>query len=522
MTSRRALSFSDYSSAARRRKLILILPMFILAGSTAVALRALPQLYESTARLRLTSVKTDTAPDLSVHIREFRERLTGSETLARFVAEENPPADSSESSVSLMRTRVFVETDSAFEAQPGAFTVSYRATDPQTAQKITADLASRLVTIDSKESIVATSEVEVLRKRAAEISLQLRQLETNAPWLSDSRSDLSGTASSPSRIAQPSLEAMRDKQMTIDGLKDQQYKIQQQLSDVEKRITLQRQIVEQQKKGSGLRDNPTYAVLIAKRTELQGQRDTLINRQELTDKHPRVLAITDQIAAINRQIEELRQQDTAYVSQTPEARELASIESERNRLKIDLEVTGRELARRSTSSAVPVAAIEPPPVRRSGTSSKLTQQYLSLKRNHQDATNELQNAESRLTRENGASLAQVSVLVPADLPSRPILPSRTLLISIAAAMGLFLGLALAVCAESRRFNSLQNARDVEYYTRLPLLGSIPATATAGEGRRARRQAALRFAFATATSVVATLALSKIFVIADIFALIIRK
>lgn len=523
MNSRRPRSLADYSRAARRRKLILVVPALVLAIATAITLRDLPNLYESTARMRFTSVKTDGASDLSVHLREFREHLTSRDTLATLISKNNLSAESSESVISQMRGRIAVEPDASREAQPGAFTLSYRATDPETARKTTDEMADRLVTLSSKEPSSALSEAEVVRKRATDIAIQLRGLEHKDPWLTGVRSDLSVTTPSlSSGSSQPSPEAIRAQQMTIDSLKDQQYKIHQQLADGDRRITAQRQIVEQQKKGSMLRDNPTYAVLIAKRAELQGQRDTLVNRQELTDKHPRVLAINDQIAAINRQIEELRQQDTALVSQSPEARELAALESERNRLNIDLEVSGRELVRRSANGLVQAATTEPSPVRRSAAASKLAEQYLGLKRSHQEATSELQNAEARLQRADGTGLAQLRVLEPATWPLRPVLPNRPLLISIAAAVGLALGAIFAFVAESRRFKSLRDARDVEYYTRLPLLAAIPRTATVSERRRARWRATARLALATATSVVATFALTKIFIAADIFALIIKK
>ena len=517
MNSRRPRSVADYSRAARRRKLILLFPPLVLAIATAITLWELPNLYESSARIRITSVKTDGTSDLSVRLSEFRQELTSRETLTALISTE-----SSEAVILQIRGRIAVEPDASVGAQPGAFTVSYRATDPETARKATNELADRLVAKSLKEPSPAGAEAQGLRKRAQDISIQLRQLEEKNPWLLAARSDLSLIKPSmPAQSSHPSAEAIRAQQMTIESLKDQQYKIQQQLEDVDRRITPQRQIVDQQKKGSSLRDNPTYAVLIAKRTELQGQRDTLINRQELTDKHPRVLAINDQIAAINRQIEELRQQDVALVSQSPEARELVALESERNRLRIDLEVTGRELVRRSTNPQIQAGVPESSPVRRSAAASKLTEEYLGLKRNYQDAASELQDTEARLQRAD-AGLAPLRVLEPATLPERPVLPNRPLLISIAAAVGLALGAAFAVLAESRRFKSLQDAKDVEYYTRLPLLAAIPRTTTTSERRHAQWRAACRLAFAAATSAAATFALTRIFIAADIFALITRK
>jgi hypothetical protein len=309
--------------------------------------------------------------------------------------------------------------------------------------------------------------------------------------------------------------------MTMESLKDQQYKFQQQLAEVDRRITTQRQILEQQKKVTGLRDNATYAALIAKRTELQGQRDTLVNRQELTDKHPRVLAINDQIAAINRQIEELRQLDATLVSQSPEARELATLESERNRLKIDLEVAGRELARRSAGQPLAAAAPEPPPVRRDASASKI-EKYLGLKRSYLEATNELKDLEAEREQPSGAGSTQLRILEPATLPDRPVAPDRPLFISVAAATGLALGAVFALFAEARRIKALQDIRDVEHYTRLPLLAAIPRITTMRERRHAWWRAKARITIVTAISALAVFALTRIFIASDVFALIINR
>lgn len=308
MNSRRPRSLADYPRAARRRKLILVVPALVLAIAIAMTLRDLPNLYESTARMRFTSVKTDGASDLSVHLRQFREHLTSRDTLATLISKNNLSAESSESVISQMRGRIAVEPDASREAQPGAFTLSYRATDPETARKTTDEMADRLVTLSSKEPSLALSEAEVVRKRATDIAIQLWELEHKDPWLTGVRSDLSVTTPSlSSRSSQPSPEAIRAQQMTIDSLKDQQYKIHQQLAGVDRRITAQRQIVEQQKKGSTLRDNPTYAVLIAKRAErasgfhIVGFVD---NKPELIGKsliNPKVIGLTADIGGLVEQ-----------------------------------------------------------------------------------------------------------------------------------------------------------------------------------------------------------------------------
>src|SRR5205085_5953715 len=176
---------------------------------------------------------------------------------------------------------------------------------------------------------------------------------------------------------------------------------------------------------------------IARRTELQGQRDTLINRQELTEKHPRVAAIIDQIAAINRQIEELRQQDANHASQSPEGRELRSLESERNRLKLELEITNRELARRSTvATAQPPAAS--PAASRDGAASPLARSYFGLKRSYEEALARLDGAEARSPAAGPATSEAWRVAEAATAPQRPVGPNRWLFVLAAFAAGLAL------------------------------------------------------------------------------------
>ena len=369
----------------------------------------------------------------------------------------------------------------------------------------------------------SAGEIDLLRQRAVDISSQLRQLEERAPWLL-AINEAAAVAPAPSgaQISQPSADTLRAQQMTIESIKDRQYLIQQQLADLEPRIASQRQATEQQKKNSTLRDDPAYALLIAKRAELQGQRDTLINRQELTDKHPRVTAITDQINAINRQIEELRQQDAGQVSQSPEARELSSLESERNRLKLELEINNREMARRLSTSPVRAAAQAATSAQRNGASSRLAQQYLGLKRNYEELLARAQEAEPKRQPAPVAKTEQARLLDQATLPEWPVMPNRWLIIFAVFAVGLAAGATLAVLAESRRLNSLQDARDVERYTRAPLLAEIPRTLTPAERNLARRKTKIKLAFGTIVAAFATFALSEIFIFTNIFALLIKK
>lgn len=522
MSSRRSRNLADYCRAGLRHKLLLITPVLVLATAAGASLVRLPNLYKSTAIVGVANPKPGES-DLTSRLSDFRQQVKSNEVLEPVLAKQASQDQSPENSAAQIRQRISVDA----EPQSGSLALSYRAADPEIARQVTSELASRLVTNSLKTSLKApatsSAELEALHQRATDISSRLRELEANYPRLSvETEYPVIASTQSVRSPQQPSAEMARAQQMTIDGLKDQQYKFQQQLADVERRISEQRQIVEQQSKGSALGGNPVYAALITKRTELQGQRDTLINRQELTDKHPRVLAINDQIEAINRQIEDLRRQDVALVGQSPEARELASLSSERNRLKIELEVTGREISRRSSSQSLsPAPEPQSAPSRRETGTSKLAQEYLALKRSQKEVAAQIQEAEARSSKETGASV-QLKLEQPPDLPISPITPDRPLILAVAVVLGLAIGAVFVLFAESTRFNSLEDARDVEYYTRLPLLATIPKTATAHERRVALWRNNARIFLGSAVAVALTFALARVFIAADIFSFITKK
>ncbi|MCI0489876.1 MAG: hypothetical protein L0229_25065 [Blastocatellia bacterium] len=543
MNSLRPRNLTEYLRALSRRKLAVIVPALAIIIASTIAVCRLPDIYLSSAFIIIDSPANAasppaSSPDLARRLTMIRQQVTSRTRLEKIIASHDLYREESEKGISPdrviedMRDAIRVEAESG-RASAEAFTISYCATSPETAQRVTAELASQLIAERGRSSHVAaiesqvSGETDAIRLRVTELSADMRRLEEKNPWLLTLKEDslLTPQPSVPRRSG-PSPEAIRAQQMTIEGLKDQEYKLQQNLADVERRIKELTPIVEQQKNSSGLRDNPTYAALMAKRAGLQGQRDNLLNREELTEKHPRVVIISDQIAAIDRQVAELRQQIEGSIRQTPETREMRSLESERNRLRVDLEITGREIKRRQ---AVPlVAASAPPPASPppAARDAERAREYLGLKQNYEEALSKLEDAKlkQQTLGEKGFFIEHAEkfrVLDQANLPQLPIWPNRWLLIALAAALGLALGLCLAFALEMRRFSSLQDAKDVEYYTHLPLLAVIPRTLTEGEHKRARLRARLRMAVGALMAVAVTLALTKTFIVTDIFALIFR-
>jgi uncharacterized protein involved in exopolysaccharide biosynthesis len=536
MNSLRPRSLTEYFYAARRHKLVILVPAVVITIASAIAIKQLPNIYESSISIKVESPQGEGSlgqalPDLQRRMTTIQQQVTSRTLLERLVEKHGlyqemiDQGARSDDVVSRMRGEISVDVNKVREDSVEAFKITYRSTDPEAAQKVAADLAGQLIA-DNVQAMQsqAAGEADVLRQRAAELSSHLRELEQKDPWLLTLKEDMPvAFLNAPARSAQPSFDAMRAQQMTIEGLKDQQYKLQQQIADVERDISEQRRIVDQQKKSAPLRADPTYAALIAKKAELQGQRNNLINRQELTDKHPRVLAINDQLAEIEKQLADLRQQNAGLVTHSPDERELRRLETERNRLKTELEVTSRAIDRQVANPprvAVDSGPATPPsPAQRDASSARLAQDYLGLKQSYKETVSKLQDAELARQTIGSAKVEQFRILDQANLPQRPSWPNRRFLGLIAVAAGLAVGACLAFLAELRRFTSLQDVRDVEHYTHLPLLAAIPKSLTAAERARDQRRARLRLALGGAVAVVATLALTKILLINNLFAMI---
>ena len=552
MDSIRHRSLTEYIEALRRHKLAIIIPALVVMIASAIAIKTLPNIYESSTFIMVESPQGErfsekSLPDLSQRLGNIRQQVTSRSRLESVMnkfglfKKQLDKGERLDDLLSDMRGQIGLDVSANQESVTKAFMLSYRDRDPEIAQKVAAELAEQLIA-DNVEAMknLASGETEVLNQRASELSTKLHDLELANSWLLNLREDApiipypySGngaiTGSRGPSQARVNVEAERNQTMTVENLKDQQYRLEQQLAEIEKRIAELRPVVEQQKKASPLSGNPAYGILVSQRAQLEGERDNLINRQELTDKHPRVLAVNDKIAAINRQIEELKQQNAGAIVQTQEARDLRQAESERTRVKADLEVARRAIDRQIANPPRPAivstggsSTVASTPATRDPNAARIAQDYLGLKADYKEVISKKQDAELKEKTIGSSKVEQYRVLDQANLPQLPVAPNRRLLMGIAMVLGLAAGIGFAMILEFRRFSSLQDVKDVEYYTKLPMLAAIPRTLTAKERDRENRKNSRRLAMGAALAVVATFALTGFFIFTNLFASIIKK
>jgi uncharacterized protein involved in exopolysaccharide biosynthesis len=492
-------------------------------AASAVNIKGLRNVYKSSTLIVVDSANDPKGSnpdfDLDRRLASIREQVTSRTRLEQLIVQHNLYPDMTGAGqpmdrvVEQMKGDIDVDVKSTRPETTDSFVISYRSNDPALARNVAADLAAQLINenVEALQS-QAAGEVEVLRQRESELHSELSRLERQAPWLLTIKED-----SPVASFSAGSSSGGRTSQMAVEGLKDQQYRLEQQAAALDRRIAEQRQIVAQQKNVPPPPD-PAYGSLLAKRAELEGQRDNY-RKQQLTDKHPRVVAIDDQIAAVNRAIAEVRRQSQPVRLQTDEDRELRSLESERHRLGIDLEIAQREIGRRGVPVRIAPAA---PAIPRSADSARLAQDYVGLKQSYRELNAKLENAELKQRSLASPHHESFRVLDAANLPQAPISPDRRLLGLVALALALVAGLACGALREVRRLNSLHNARDVEYHTRLPLLAAIPGTRTEREARTARRLAAMRAGVCALGLFIATIAVSHLLTVTRLFELLAKK
>jgi hypothetical protein len=509
---KRPRSYAEYLDLIAAHWYLLLLSVLTLSMSVWLALSRVSSLYESRALLMLEGPSRGATPSAQETIEGIKQRLSHTRMADRSEPVESPTQQSgSESGLTQPRSaslRIF-QDDSSDSA--GLFAIAYQDADPNVARLTAAALADEVVNSGSSASPSASPEVNSLRERAKQIAEQISSIESQQPWVVDASGPPSQSQSS--RAQRPAVEVLSGQHATqefrIEALKDKQFLLQQQLADIDKRIAAQRQVVEQQQRNPQMKDNATYAALVAKRTELQGQRDTLINRQELTDKHPRVAAIDDQINAINRQIEELRKQESGAARQSPEARELASQETERHRLSLELEVNNREISR---ANAGTLSAREHRPtvtLRTERTrSSPLRIQYQGLQKELGELNEKIENLAPQTT----DAPRRLRLFEAATIPEAPVWPNRPLLISIAALIGLLCGIALSLLIESRQFGVVKDPKDIDFYGRMPLLGVVPRVPAPNERRQVKLNAIGRVAFGSIAAVLSAAAIYELLIL----------
>jgi hypothetical protein len=198
-----------------------------------------------------------------------------------------------------------------------------------------------------------------------------------------------------------------------------------------------------------------------------------------------------QLASINQEIARLEaasgaSSGAAGNSASPEALELRAMRRELQRLETDLEVTRRDLSRK-TEGLKELPKEQSNADKETASTIRLNEAKAEYDRlmGRYNWLMDKQETLRKLSGDDGRSGETFQVIDAPIARTAPVGPNRLMLKLIGAGIALALGLLIASAWEIPRLFLIHNDRDVEYYLGTPVLAMIPETLT--QSQRGRRR-----------------------------------
>lgn len=503
----RTRSIPEYLQVLWRRKLLIFLMASVMLISTLLVIAGIPNVYESRALVVISGQQTDDRQERErngAHIASMTEQLTSRSTLETFVARHNlyGAATDSDTAIEQMRKDFKFETKlrtDIYPRTPQSFTIAYRHTDPATAQAVVKDFASLFEEADTAIHRQRGMEAEAVDLEIAALERQLQSPAQTAPAAApvQARTGRSVVMKAP-RPVTAKAESGKAESGSLQAMNDKQYALEQQIAEQRRQIAEQIKADKAAGPANSARGSNSHGVLLVRKAELEAQIKEYA--AQYTDKNPKVIQAQTQLAEINRQIAEL----TSSRADAPavESRELRALQRELVKLETDLEITRREIDRKtqaagqSSESDKPrstivastrAAAAQVAPAQSGPVASALNQQieFDRLRKQYNALLDRRELLKTQLDRSNaGAQLFKV--VDSPSLPQAAVAPKRFTLNLIALGLSLVFGLLVAIAIEAPRMFAVQNARDVEFYLGRPVVALIPEILTTSERGRRRR------------------------------------
>jgi len=522
----------EYGKIVRKRKWLIILPAIAIAMAVAVVVIQLPDLYQSStlivvkpSTLPNSVVPTVTEDGLTRQINSIAQVVTSRSSLEPLIEKydlyktEKARGEPREVLIDYMRKSITVEVNTSRNDITNGFNITYRGRNAKTTQAVTAELASKYIDEQTKNTINSTTSAKQF------IDQQVNQTKEELDAVDKQRLDFmqKNVGNLPSEAA--SLVGQ------LSGLREQQKAY---ISDVgrlqDRRSALTTQLALVKKSSDQLKDdvaeNTTdpkttlaWSQLVARKADLESQLTRMLT--ELRPKHPDVLAKQAEVdsvkAAMDQMITEWKQRIKEKQEKLRDRPDLAVANLEAELQLVDGEVkreqrmlgdiekqVGQVMDRINEVPSAEVAL------------GALERDYQTKKTSYDQLLTEAQKIGLGADAANQQQGEGIQVVDPANLPVRPVAPKRFMLMGMGLAVGLAVGFLLAGIFEVPRLFTIQTSEDAAHYTSLPVLLTLPELLTPQEARRLPRRRKLLLAAAFAASIVAIPALALILKLTQVF------
>ena len=522
----------EYGKIVRKRKWLIILPAIAIAMAVATVVIQLPDLYESStlivvkpSTLPNSVVPTTTEDSLTREINSIAQVVTSRSSLEPLVEKydlykaEKGRGEPMEVLIDYMRKSIKVEVNTSRNDITNGFNITYRGRNAKTTQAVTAELASKYIDEQTKNTINSTTSAKQF------IDQQVNQTKQELDEVDKQRLDFmqKNVGNLPSEAS--SLIAQ------LSGLREQQKAYISDLGRLQdRRSALTTQLAVVKKSSDQLKDdiaeNTTdpkttlaWSQLVSRKADLQSQLTRLLT--ELRPKHPDVLAKQAEVdsvnAAMDQMIAEWKQRIKEKQDKLRDRPDLAvaNLEAEQQLTDGEVKREQRMLSEIDKQIAQVMDRINDVPGAEVALGA-LDRDYQTKKSAYDQL---LLQAQKIGLNKDAASQQQgegIQVVDPANLPARPVAPKRFMLMGMGLAVGLAVGFLLAGLFEVPRLLTIQTSEDAAHYTSLPVLMTIPELLTPQEARSLPRRRKLLLASAVAASVLAIPALALILKLTQVF------
>ena len=483
----------DFAKIARRRKLAILLPFFLIAATTIIVSQKLPNKYRSETLILVVPqqvpesyVRSTITSRIEDRLQSISQQILSRTRLEKIIEDFNLYADDRrrgimEDVVEKMRNR-----DIRVEVLKGdAFRIAYIGDGPQVVMRVTERLASLFIeeNLRDRELLAQgtnqflTVQLEDARRRLIE---QEKKLETY-------RAQYAGEL--PSQ-AEANLQAIQNSQMQIQALvesinrdRDRNLLVERTLADLRAAAEAQRAAAPD----GTTPDQPAAAQL-------------LVARKALSDMQLRLKAEHPDIIRMKRVVAGLEQRAEAEALAAPLSPDLGTKGTpaqvlQRNRvrdLQQELESLNRQIAgkraeeqRLRNVAAMYQARVEAVPARETELA-ELTRDYTTLQKLYEDLLSKNEQSKISANLERRQIGEQFKILDRARPAERPFSPNRVRINLFGLLAGLGLGIGLAAFLEYRD-SSFRTHDDITTVLALPVLAQIPMIITPAEHRQLFRR-----------------------------------
>jgi protein tyrosine kinase modulator len=522
----------EYGKIVRKRKWLIMLPAIAIAMAVAVVVIQLPDLYQSStlivvkpSTLPNSVVPTLTEDSLTRQINSIAQVVTSRSSLEPLIEKydlyktEKLRGEPMEVLIEYMRKSINVEVNTSRNDITNGFNITYRGRNAKTTQAVTAELASKYIDEQTKNTINSTTSAKQF------IDQQVNQTKEELDAVDRERLDFmqQNVGTLPSEAA--SLVGQ------LSGLREQQKAY---ISDVgrlqDRRSALTTQLALVRKSSDQLKDdvaeNTTdpkttlaWSQLVSRKADLESQLTRMLT--ELRPKHPDVLAKQAEVdsvnAAMNQMIMEWKQRIIEKQDKLRDRPDLtvANLETElqlvdgeikrEQRMLGDIDKQVGEVMERINN--VPGVEVKLGALDRDYQTKKASYDLLLLQ------AQKIGLGRDAASQQQGEG---IQVVDPANLPARPVAPKRFMLMGMGLAVGLAVGFLLAGLFEIPRLLTIQTSEDAAHYTSLPVLMTVPELLSPQEARKLPRRRRLLLIGAVAASVLAIPALALILKLTQVF------